>query len=199
MSLFLETIKVNNGRRINLDGHSRRMNRTRNQHFHEIRNIDLKQKIDVPEHYQEGIVKCRVTYGRKIERIEFEKYHFSNPQSFLLVNADHIDYTYKSADREGLKLLFESRGEADDIIMIKNGLVTDSYYANLAYLKDDKWYTPEKPMLSGTFREKLLMNEKLVECNIHAEEVYNFEKFKIFNALTEWEMHNPLNCSKIIL
>jgi len=189
MSLFLETIKINNGRRINLDGHNRRMNFTRNRHFHEIRDIDLRDEIEVPTEYEIGIVKCRVSYGRKVEKVEFEPYIFRNPQSFKLVNADHIDYKYKSADREALQELFAMKGEADDIIMVKDGLITDSYYANLVLLKDQVWYTPAKPLLQGTFRSKMLENEKLVEIDINEEELPYYEEIKIVNALTEWEMH----------
>lgn len=197
MSLFLETIKINNGRRENLDGHSRRMNKTRNAHFHEIRNIDLEDVIEVPQQYRQGIVKCRVTYGRKIEMVEFENYVFRNPRSFQLVSADHIDYSFKSADREPLTTLFNAKGRADDIIMVKNNHITDSYYANLAFLKDGIWHTPSKPLLTGTFRQKLVDNKKLVLANITPSDLGRYEEVKIFNALTEWEMHPPVDCRYI--
>ena len=92
MSLFLETIKINNGRRINLEGHNRRMNTTRNRHFHEIRDIDLRDQIQVPQPFKQGIVKCKVVYGRKIESIEFEPYFFRNPRSFCLVEVNQFSY-----------------------------------------------------------------------------------------------------------
>jgi 4-amino-4-deoxychorismate lyase len=114
-----------------------------------------------------------------------------------LINADHVDYSYKSADREALKSLFEMKGKADDIIMVQNELITDSYYANLAFLKNDTWYTPDKPLLKGTFREKLVVNEKLVLTEISVSDLSQYEKVKIFNALTEWEMHDPVDYSKI--
>ena len=192
MSLFLETIKINNGRRINLDGHNRRMNRTRNRHFHEIRDIDLKEEIEVPSHFETGVVRCRVVYGRQIEDITFDHYHFKNPRSFRVLSADHIDYGYKSSDRKALNQLFSEKREADDIIMTKEGFITDSFYANLALLKDGVWYTPIRPMLKGTFREKLVSSEKLVQEDIRADELIKYEAIKIFNALTEWEMHEEV-------
>jgi 4-amino-4-deoxychorismate lyase len=114
-----------------------------------------------------------------------------------LVNADHIDYNFKFANREQLTTLFGVKGRADDIIMVKNELITDSYYANLAFLKDDTWYTPAKPLLKGTFRELLLTNEKIVEAEISLRDLSLFQKIKLFNALTEWEMHQPVDCSQI--
>lgn len=193
MSLFLETIKINNGHRINLEGHNMRMNRTRNRHFHEIRDIDLENEVDVPADFKFGIVKCRVIYGRQVEKITFEPYVFKDPRSFKLVNADHIEYGFKDANREPLNLLFASKGKVDDIIMTKQGYITDSFYANLAFLKNEIWYTPRKPLLEGTFRAKMLMNEKLVPLDIHTNDLPNFEKIKIINAMTEWGMHEAVD------
>ncbi len=196
MSLFLETIKINNGRRINLDGHSRRMNYCRNRHFHEIRNIDLRDHIKVPSSFKKNIVKCRVTYGRKIERVVFEKYHFRQPTSFKIVEGNHLNYQYKAADRSALHELYENRGNCDDIIIIKDGLLTDSYYANLAFLKNGKWYTPTAPLLAGTQRKKLLDNGTLIAADINLATLQEYESFRIYNALTEWTMCNriPINC-----
>ena len=192
MSLFIETIKINNGRRINLDGHNHRMNFTRNRHFHEIRNLDLREAIEVPTKFSFGIVKCRVIYGRKIEKIEFEHYKFKNPRSFFLVFSNEIDYNYKFVERESLDKLYTQK-KADDILIVKNGLFTDSYYANIALLKNGIWYSPKEPLLKGTFREKLIKNKKIVLKDIPYESIYNFEKIKIFNAMTEWEMHQPVD------
>lgn len=198
--LFLETIKINNGRRINLDGHNSRMNYTRNRHFHEIMNIDLKDEIIVPEDFKSGIVKCRVIYGRKIEKIEFEPYIFKNPRIFQVVDADHVVYPFKSKNRKILTDLYIQKGIAHDIILVKNNLITDSYYANLAFSINDKWYTPKKPLLMGTQRTKLIQMGKISEIDIPIDELFKYESLKIFNAITEWGMHAPIHInSKNIL
>ncbi len=197
MSLFLETIKINNGRRYHLDEHNSRMNYTRNRHFHEIRDIDLREVIDVPDKYEEGLVKCRITYGRKIEKIEFENYSFRNPRTFKVIQADHITYDYKFADRSALENLFSRKGSADDILLIKNGLLTDSFYANIALLKDGIWYTPEKPLLKGTCRMRLLDNDNLVEARIHVEETMQYERLKIYNAMIGWTGHESVEINEV--
>ncbi|WP_235298518.1 aminotransferase class IV [Portibacter marinus] len=168
------------------------MNDTRNHHFQEIRNIDLKQVIEVPLEFRIGIVKCRVLYGRMIERIEFEHYVFRQPQSFKMVDGNKLNYTYKYADRSSLKELYNQRGKADDILIFKNGLLTDSFYANVAVLKNGIWYTPNQPLLEGTYRSKLLMNEKLVKANISKETIHSFHRIKLFNALLEWTGHDSV-------
>lgn len=198
MSLFLETIKINNGRRINLEGHNKRMNHTRNRHFHEIRNLDLRGLLEVPSQYKKGIVKCRVVYGRKVESIGFSPYEFKNPINFQIVDADHINYDYKAEDRNELKALFDQRRNADDIIMVKNGKITDSYYANLAFERDGQWFTPQSPLLQGTQRTKLINQGKLIEIDINVDDIEHFDHFKIFNAMTEWTMCEAIEVSKII-
>ncbi|GLR19757.1 4-amino-4-deoxychorismate lyase [Portibacter lacus] len=172
------------------------MNRVRNRHFHEIRDIDLRDFIYVPDEFQDGIVKCRVVYGRLIQEITFEKYHFRNPRTFKLVNANEISYSEKSLDRSALDSLYNMREEADDIIIVKDNFITDSYYANLAFLQNGRWYTPAKPLLEGTFRAKLIKEGKIIPRSIKAEDISDFSKLKIFNALTEWEMHDPVLISR---
>lgn len=196
MSLFIETIKINNGRRENLAGHSYRMNKCRNAHFHEIREIDLADIIKVPEKHQDGIVKCRVTYGRSIEKVEFEPYVFRNPRSFILVNGDDVDYGYKYVDRSSLKRLFDSKGGADDIIIVKDGLITDTYYANILLQKEDKWFTPRSPLLHGTFRAKLLYDYQVQEADISNSDIYNYDALRIINAMTELTMHPDVRITR---
>jgi 4-amino-4-deoxychorismate lyase len=196
MSLFLETIKIINGRRMNLPGHNMRMNKTRQDVFNVSDALDLRTIIQVPEKYCAGLVKCRVIYGKVIEKIEFSQYTFSNPRSFQLIFDDEISYDYKLLDRERLIQLFSQRNSADDIIIVKKGLITDAYYANLALKKEGIWYTPAKPLLKGTTRKRLVDKGKLVLHNITPDELLQFEELKIINAMTGWSSHPSVEISK---
>ena len=189
MSLFLETIRIKNGRLKNIESHNLRMNKCRNVHFHEIRDLDLNGAITIPLEFQKGLVKCRVLYDRNIVKVEFEHYIFKNPRTFRLLNADSVDYSFKYADRNNLDNLFKTKGLADDIIMIKDGLLTDSYYANIALYKNRIWYSPKTPLLAGTQRARLIQNEKLVLRDIVVSELFEFEKIKIFNAMIPFSQH----------
>jgi 4-amino-4-deoxychorismate lyase len=44
----------------------------------------------------------------------------------------------------------------DDIIIVRNGFVTDASYANLIFRKGDEWFTPATFLLAGTMRAFLL-------------------------------------------
>ena len=73
--------------------------------------------------------------------------------------------------------------------MIKDGLLTDSYYANIALYKNRIWYSPKTPLLAGTQRARLIQNEKLVLRDIVVSELFEFEKIKIFNAMIPFSQH----------
>ena len=94
--------------------------------------------------------------GKNITRIEFEPYVRPAVRSLKVVLSDSISYGYKSADRSALDHLFQLRGECDDILIVKKGCVTDSYYANVAFWDGKHWFTPDTPLLPGTMRASLL-------------------------------------------
>ncbi|MEO0339546.1 MAG: aminotransferase class IV, partial [Bacteroidota bacterium] len=70
---------------------------------------------------------------------------------------------------------------------IKDGWVTDSYYANLAFLKEDKWFTPEYPLLHGTKRAFLIDQKKIVPSKIRVEDIPQFSQAALINALIDLE------------
>ncbi len=74
----------------------------------------------------------------------------------------------------------------DDIIMVNNGLLTDTSYANIALFDGKTWFTPRKPYLYGSHRDFLLDNGKITEKDIPANEIFNYQKIRIFNALIEF-------------
>jgi 4-amino-4-deoxychorismate lyase len=89
--------------------------------------LSLADFLHIPEECRQGLFKCRVTYGPDIESIEFEPYRKRTVRSLKLVVSDEIEYSFKFKDRSALEALFAQRGDCDDIIIVKNGLVTDSF------------------------------------------------------------------------
>ena len=79
--------------------------------------------------------------------------------------------------------MFDQRGSYDEIIIIKNGKVTDCSIGNLIFRQGKKWYTPDSPLLLGTQREKLLREGKIQETTIFQEDIINFDEIKIINAM----------------
>ncbi|MBK8371293.1 MAG: hypothetical protein IPL20_08025 [Saprospiraceae bacterium] len=57
------------------------------------------------------------------------------------MTADDIEYPYKWVERPELDEVFRQKGNADEIIIIRKGWVTDAYYYNLVFEKMVNFYT----------------------------------------------------------
>lgn len=103
-----------------------------------------------------------------------------------LVDGSGLDYKFKYADREALKILYSQKGSADDILVVKSGLITDSYYCNVALLKNGQWHTPYLPLLHGTKRAQLLDDKLIIEEMITEHDLQKYSHIRLFNALIEF-------------
>jgi 4-amino-4-deoxychorismate lyase len=133
------------------------------------------------------LFKCRVIYSKSIEKIEFLPYSFRQIKTLRLVENNGIDYSNKYADRTELDNLFSQKGECDDIIIVKNGLITDSFAANLVFYDGEKWWTPDSPLLKGTKREKLLEEKTISACKIEVSDLHKYSRVGLINAMIEFD------------
>ena len=117
MSLFIETIRIENGRIHNLSYHNRRMNETRRNVLRQTDVLDLNDYIR-PVNYRER-TKCRVEYDVDIRNVEYAAYHFRPVSSLRLVVDDEADYRYKSRDRSELNRFFACRETEDDVLVVR--------------------------------------------------------------------------------
>ncbi len=179
--MLLETICIQNGAIQHLSYHQRRLNRSQEAFFEDFEPIDLGQAIHPPS--TDGTIKCRVLYAQRLLDVHYEPYRPRKVETLRLVEADDIDYAYKYSMRDALESLLERRGNADDILIVKKGLVTDTSIANIAFLKNRRWYTPKTPLLAGTTRERLVRSGFLLPRNIAPEEIDDFEAFALLNAM----------------
>ncbi|MBN2174028.1 MAG: aminotransferase class IV [Bacteroidales bacterium] len=186
MCRLFETIKVQDRKLHNIGYHNERFNRSRFEIFGLMDNITLEEAIEIPGTLAEGIYKCRVIYSDQIEKIEFEPYRQRKIKSLKLVQADAIDYTYKYLDRSEISRLFEMRNGCDDILIVKNGLITDTSFANIVFWDGHQWKTPTKPLLNGTKRQKLLLEGKMTEAVIGPQDIFRFKKAGIINAMLDF-------------
>jgi 4-amino-4-deoxychorismate lyase len=109
-----------------------------------------------------------------------------------------IDYSFKFADRRKLDMLFEKRGNCDDIIIVKNGNITDSYVANLIFFDGQTWRTPDTPLLPGTQRAKLLYEGKISECKITPDDLTKYKKVGLINALNNFDEMQCVDIANIL-
>ncbi|SHJ59531.1 4-amino-4-deoxychorismate lyase [Reichenbachiella agariperforans] len=183
MSQFIESINYQGGKPELLDLHQQRVNRTFAHFYPQAHIHDLGKLLpEIPDCNQH---KCRVLYDESEVYVEFIVYHRPTIQSLRLVEGDEIDYTYKYVDRSALSTLFEKRGEADDIIIVKDGMLTDSYFANLAFYDGNRWLTPETPLLSGIRRTQLINEKILHPTKISVSDLRRFQKVSLINAMND--------------
>jgi len=143
--------------------------------------IDLKDFIQAPK--QNEIYRCRIIYSDRIEAIEYCPFQVRTFKTFKIVENDNITYPFKYFERTLLNHLMQFKGQADDILIVKKGLVTDTSIANVAFWIQDKWLTPLTPLLKGTTRERFLKGNKIVAARICLEDLKNASKMAIMNAL----------------
>ncbi len=184
---FSEAIKVRGGVFYNLAGHQARVSRTARHFFGRDITLDLTPEM-IPPGMRTSFVKCRVVYGGQgVESVEFTPYTFRTVRSVAIVHDDTIDYTYKSTDRSRLNVLLAASG-CDEIIIVKNGLVTDASSANIV-VEDvsGALYTPSTPLLAGTKRASLLKHGIITECEISPEKLQTAAKIHLINAMIDLE------------
>ena len=198
-SVFVETIKIENGIIYNFDIHQERMHRTAFFHY----GTKPELKIDtssILSHLQGEKIKCRVLYSSSIISVEFHAYKLKKIRSLQVVEDNSITYRYKSVERNFLNNLFEQRKGADDIIIIKDGNITDTSFSNLVFESlDGELFTPKTYLLEGTKREFLLRNGIIKEREIKTDDISLYKKVYLINAMIDIEDNISISVSSIIL
>ena len=183
---FVETVRVEDGVPCALRYHQQRMERTL-QHFFPSQagtHVPRLASILEPSVSSEAVVKARVVYGSQgIESVEYAPYQMRDIHSLRVVHDDTIDYAYKSTDRTALNLLAAQRGDCDEVVSVRGGLVTDTSFTNIAILGDGQWLTPRTPLLCGTRRAALLEAGVLSEADITVEMLRGARCVRLFNAM----------------
>lgn len=184
MCRYIETVRIENGKLHNVERHDMRMNAVRKEVWGTEACLRLEDYIQAPS--CNGRIRCRVTYGMEIESVEYFPYQIRPVRSLQLVEGGDIDYRMKRADRTCLDELFSHRGEADEVLVVRNGLLTDTSIANVALWDGNHWYTPALPLLNGTRRACLLEQGLVSACNIRVEDLSCFRKIRMFNAMIDF-------------
>lgn len=193
MCRLLETIQCADGMLFNINYHQRRVNAAFAKHFAGCRPIDLS-KICVPFEYSTGLYRVRVVYDRDLQGIEFFPAVARSFNSFILIADDSIEYSCKYEDRSALNKITERKGTADEAIIVKNGLVTDTTISNLLLFDGAHWFTPETPLLCGTMRQQLLDHRLCFERRISVADLSDYKSVLMINALLGFQ---PSNASPI--
>lgn len=187
MSLYIESIKLQDGEYKNLFYHEHRMNHTLKMLCGVTETFNLEEWLVHINHPKAGLYKCRIVYDEESRDVEFFEYKPKPIQSLRIVEHDRISYEFKFLDRKRIDQLFDLRKNCDDILIVKRGLVTDSSYANIVFKKDKTWYTPWSALLKGTMRSKLIQMNTIREEEIRPKDIKTFQSFKLINAMFEFD------------
>ena len=172
--MFLETICIDHGSALNLEGHISRMQHTA-AHFH-------FKALTLPE---------------TLLDISFEKYQPKRVESLQLVEASP-DYFFKYADRKEMSRLLEQKGAADEILITCNGIITDTTFSNVAFCQGYQLFTPDSYLLNGTKRQQLLRQGVITERRISRETLHEYESVCLINAMLDVGDTIPVPISSII-
>ena len=195
---MVETIKVKDGRIFNGKYHTARFNRTRKELFGIGLPVDLTKGINIPAYVHKGLFKCRIEYDSHIRNIEFIPYEFRTVSTVRMVEAGDLDYSYKYIDRAGLDDLFNKRFGCDDVLIVKEGRITDTFYANIVLKgEDNRWYTPSSYLLPGTKRSSLLDKGLITEVEVTPVSLRRFKELRLINSMIDIDDTEGIDISKI--
>ena len=183
MYQFFETIRYENGQLFLLELHQKRIARTfeliyGTKPFFDVRELTFEMPKDVCLH------RCRISYNQTSFSVAFYVYQKMHPKVISFYNAGDYTYTVKAEDR-GFINNAVTYSKTDDVIFLKNGFLTDSSYANLAFYDGQNWYTPTTCLLNGVKRQYLLANKKLKEIPIQVADLTHFTQIALINAMRD--------------
>ncbi len=197
MSRLFESISIRNGIAENLPWHQERVEHSFRALYGKAAGFRIVDILRIPLEYRHGHFRCRLDYDPDFQELNFTPYELKEIRSLQLVVNNQIDYSHKYSDRRMLDLLFQERGGCDDVLIVKNDLITDTSYANIVLWDGHRWLTPDEPLLRGTCRARLLDYGLISEARITVKELGRFKEVKLINAMRGIDDMPPIPVSSI--
>jgi|APTNR8051073442_1049403.scaffolds.fasta_scaffold01031_18 4-amino-4-deoxychorismate lyase len=183
--LLMESIRLENGALPLLALHQERVNRSRLGVLGVNRPLSLKKALETAELPDQGLYKVRILYGEELHSVECLPYERNPVTQLLALDAGHVRYPHKMADRRALELCYQQRAGCDDVLLTHNGFITDTSYANVALFDGRCWWTPSHPMLRGVRRAKLLQTGRIRAAIIRLTDLRHFRCLRLINAMID--------------
>ncbi len=184
---LFETIKIKDGKIFNLDWHNRRFNTTQKELFSNTSTLELSEFISPPTL---GLYRCKIIYTHnEILSVNYFSYEAKEIKTLKVIQSQ-LDYEYKYTNRSMFEELLKDYNE---IIIEKDGFLTDTTIANIAFLEGGKWFTPKRPLLKGTTRARLIKEGFLHERDIRKESLKNYSNFALMNAMIGFQIQKSVN------
>jgi len=188
MYRFIETICVSEGKIRDPEVHLTRIRITLFAHYGKWDDDRFSSWFDIRFPLKYGWYKYRLIYTHSgVQSASVTPYQPRSIRRLRLVHADKLEYAFKYEDRSGIDQLMATRGQADDILIVKNGYLSDSSYANILLWDGSRWWTPDTPLLQGTMRQRLLSAGQVRARPIPVETIWSYERIKLVNAMLDLE------------
>lgn len=185
---FFETIRSIKGKTYNISYHQERYESV-------LKIFGIKEVYEIQEFLhppKDGIYRCRFVYDLSntphTVKVTYHIYQKRMINSLKLVYNDDIEYALKSTCRDELDKLYLLKEDCDDVIIVKNSLITDTTIANIAFFDTNRWVTPASPLLKGTTRERLLREGRIHKEDIHVDDMNKFSKIALMNAMIDFDI-----------
>lgn len=179
-----ESIRIQDGRAVNLSGHIARMERTARALWNEA--IDYHGLQDcLGKLPSEGLHKCRVDYFREELCVNVQPYTVQALTRLYMVEENELLYPFKWSDRSAFDHYRRQIAPLEDVLFVQNGLLTDSLYANIILWNGKEWHTPAQPLLQGTRRQSLIDEGVIIPRSIRTNDLSQYERISLISAMLD--------------
>jgi 4-amino-4-deoxychorismate lyase len=132
--------------------------------------------------------KLKIIYDSKNVEYEITKYVRRKIDEVFLIENNEISYPHKFTDRAEFEKMRMGITKSNpnknfELLIVKNGLITDSTFSNLVFQKGDLLVTPDDCLLEGTKRSLYLKKGLIRASRIKAEDLNNFESVHFINSM----------------
>jgi 4-amino-4-deoxychorismate lyase len=195
---LFESVCIENGEIQNGTYHESRFKSSFYAFFGFEAKYSLFDKVFFPRIDKSLKYKLKIKYNEIGTNWTIFEYLNTIPTGLLLLEDDEINYQLKYADRKQLNHLYQQKVNFEDVLIIKNGFITDATYSNILFTDGRKIVTPSTPLLHGTCRTRLLAEEKITESPIKADSIHTFESFQLINALNDFNENRWIPIKNIV-
>lgn len=186
MCRFIETIRIEKCKANNLFYHEQRVNETLNAVCSNTRAWKIEDILNRFDYNPDIVYKARIIYDiNGVVFSEASPYSMKTVKSLRLVTDDEIDYSFKYENRDCIDRLMQYKGNCDNIIIVRNNLLTDTSYTNIALWNGSEWHTPKHPLLNGTMRRYLLSESRIIERDISTDDIRKYRQISMFNSMID--------------
>ena len=182
---LFETVCVGHGAIQHAHYHEQRFLKSYLHFFGKEPDYSLFDTIELPKLDKVIKYKLKVSYAKTGTNCSITQYNNPIPVCLQMVVSNSAAYDHKFTDRKHLNTLYGNRKNADDVLIIKNGCITDASYANIVFKKGDTIHTPKNPLLHGTCRARLIAENRTMELEIKPNQLEQYNSFQLINAMND--------------